>query len=159
MPGVPKMVRMQYCMKSNSSKVVFRLYSNFIIFLPINGKTTLYINDVYAQNKFIGGTHDQSLVMFQKFSHFIGSSSCMCGNFCFLFLHTLYMIIIIIQVALYIRQELNIRTGTNFILALAAFNEECRPYLKRYFSSAIVLPSDWIEVAEFYQVCVYQIWF
>ena len=82
----------------------------------------------------------------------------MCETFV-MFAHTQYMLIIIIQVALYIRQELNIRTGTNFILALAAFNEECRPFLKRYFCSAIVLPSDWIEVAEFYQVGVCHTWF
>jgi len=57
----------------------------------------------------------------------------------------------VLKVALYLRKELNIKTGTNFILALAAKQEECRPYLKRYFNECVVLPSDWIDVAEFYQ--------
>eukprot|EP00794_Sanderia_malayensis_P012166 gene12166-13421_t len=56
----------------------------------------------------------------------------------------------ILKVALYLRKDLNIRTCAHFIVAAAAFHAECRPYLKRYFSAIITLPSDWIEVAEFY---------
>lgn len=56
------------------------------------------------------------------------------------------------QVALYSRRELNIRTTSNFLLALASNYLECRPYLRKYYSSTIMLPSDWIEVAEMYQV-------
>ena len=63
-----------------------------------------------------------------------------------------YPYCLIFQVALYLRKELNIKTGTNFILSLAAFHKECRPFLKRYFNACVVLPSDWIDVAEFYQV-------
>ncbi|XP_055955981.1 uncharacterized protein LOC130012329 [Patella vulgata] len=57
----------------------------------------------------------------------------------------------VLKVALYTRKELNIRTTSNFLLALAAKVSSCRPYLKKYFSIAINLPSDWIEVAEIYQ--------
>ena len=57
------------------------------------------------------------------------------------------------QAALYTRCELNIRTTANFLLAFAAYFEDCRPYLKRYFKASIRLPSDWIDVAEQYTVC------
>ncbi|EDV28934.1 uncharacterized protein TRIADDRAFT_52303 [Trichoplax adhaerens] len=57
----------------------------------------------------------------------------------------------ILKVSLYTRQELGIRTAANFLLALAANIQACRPYLKKYFSTIIRLPSDWIEVAELYQ--------
>ena len=56
------------------------------------------------------------------------------------------------QVALYSRQELMLRTTSNFLLSLAAFLEPCRPFLKKYFCAAVRLPTDWIEVAELYQV-------
>ena len=57
----------------------------------------------------------------------------------------------ILKLALYTRNELNIRTTANFLLALASNISYCRPFLKKYFSSCINLPSDWIEVAEIYQ--------
>ncbi len=58
----------------------------------------------------------------------------------------------VLKVALYTRCELNIRTTANFLLAFASFTSACRPYLKKYFSASIRLPSDWIDVAELYQV-------
>ena len=45
----------------------------------------------------------------------------------------------ILKLALYTRRELNIRVTTNFLLCLAAFSQECRPYLTRYFKGAIVV--------------------
>jgi len=57
------------------------------------------------------------------------------------------------QVALYTRRELNIRTTANFLLAYSSNQPSCRPYLQKYFKAAVCLPSDWIEVAEIYQVC------
>ena len=57
----------------------------------------------------------------------------------------------ILKLALYTRCDLNIRTTANFLLALAANMHGCRPFLKKYFSSSVRLPSDWIEVAEIYQ--------
>lgn len=57
----------------------------------------------------------------------------------------------LLKVALYTRNDLNIRTTANFILALASNIHSCRPYLRKYYCSSIRLPSDWIEVAEIYQ--------
>ncbi|XP_030829174.1 telomerase protein component 1 [Strongylocentrotus purpuratus] len=57
----------------------------------------------------------------------------------------------ILKVALYTRKELNIRTTANFLLALAAMTPDCRPFLRKYFSTSVALPSDWIDVAELYQ--------
>ena len=57
----------------------------------------------------------------------------------------------LLKVALYTRNDLNVRTTANFILALAANIPSCRPYLRKYFCTSIRLPSDWIEVAEIYQ--------
>ena len=56
----------------------------------------------------------------------------------------------VLKVALYTRRDLNIRTTANFLLALASNMQGCRPFLKKYYSTAIRLPSDWIEVAEIY---------
>lgn len=56
------------------------------------------------------------------------------------------------QAALYTRQQLNIRDVANQVLAIAAFLPACRPYLRRYFCAIVQLPSDWIQVAECYQV-------
>ena len=57
----------------------------------------------------------------------------------------------ILKLAIYTRNELNIRTTANFLLALAANISYCRPFLKKYFNATINIPSDWIEVAEVYQ--------
>uniref|UniRef100_A0A673TDN2 Telomerase associated protein 1 n=1 Tax=Suricata suricatta TaxID=37032 RepID=A0A673TDN2_SURSU len=57
----------------------------------------------------------------------------------------------ILKACLYTRQQLNIRDVANKMLAIAAFLPVCRPYLRRYFCAIVQLPSDWIQVAEFYQ--------
>ncbi|VDP74878.1 unnamed protein product, partial [Schistosoma curassoni] len=58
----------------------------------------------------------------------------------------------ILKAALYCRRELNIRTTTNILIAVASCNERSRSFIKKYFSSCIRTPSDWIEVAEYYAV-------
>ncbi|XP_061446484.1 telomerase protein component 1 [Rhineura floridana] len=58
----------------------------------------------------------------------------------------------ILKVALYTRQELNIRSTANFLLALSSRLLPCRPYLRRYFCHTVQLPSDWKEVARLYQI-------
>ena len=58
----------------------------------------------------------------------------------------------ILKLALYTRQELNIRETANYLLCIAAFKQECRTFLHRYFNKTILLPSDWISVAEQYQL-------
>ncbi|XP_060546985.1 telomerase protein component 1 isoform X2 [Pantherophis guttatus] len=57
----------------------------------------------------------------------------------------------ILKVALYARQELNIRSMANFLLALASYLQPCRPHVRRYFCHAVQLPSDWMQVARLYQ--------
>nr|XP_014699987.2 telomerase protein component 1 isoform X2 [Equus asinus] len=57
----------------------------------------------------------------------------------------------ILKASLYTRQQLNVRDVANKVLAIAAFLPVCRPYLRRYFCAIVQLPSDWIQVAEFYQ--------
>ncbi|XP_062916230.1 telomerase protein component 1 isoform X3 [Mobula hypostoma] len=57
----------------------------------------------------------------------------------------------ILKVALYTRQELNIRSTANFLLAVAALLPATRPHLRRYFARTVRLPSDWIEVVKTFQ--------
>ena len=57
----------------------------------------------------------------------------------------------LLKVALYTRCYLHIRTTGNFLLALAAHHPASRHYLRRYYAAAVLLPSDWIEVAELVQ--------
>ncbi|KAH8877567.1 Telomerase protein component 1 [Schistosoma japonicum] len=56
----------------------------------------------------------------------------------------------ILKAALYCRRELNIRTTTNMLLAIASCDKNTRPFISKYFSSCIRTPSDWVEVAEYY---------
>ena len=58
----------------------------------------------------------------------------------------------ILKLALYTRRELNIRVTANFLLCLSAWLEAPRPHLPRYFAACVMLPSDWIDVAEQYQL-------
>ena len=50
---------------------------------------------------------------------------------------------------------LNVRVVSTFMLAFAAVVPVCRPYIKKYFNQIIVLPSEWISVAELYQVGIF----
>ncbi|VDO03877.1 unnamed protein product [Rodentolepis nana] len=54
--------------------------------------------------------------------------------------------------ATYCRRVLNIRFTANFLLAYSAMSLKCRPYLSKYFSAAVNLPSDWMKVAEVYMI-------
>ncbi|VDL36454.1 unnamed protein product [Hymenolepis diminuta] len=54
--------------------------------------------------------------------------------------------------ATYCRRVLNIRFTANFLLAYAAMSPRCRPYLSKYFSATVNLPSDWINVAKIYMI-------
>ncbi|XP_023559913.1 LOW QUALITY PROTEIN: telomerase protein component 1-like [Octodon degus] len=57
----------------------------------------------------------------------------------------------ILKASLYARQQLNLRDVANMVLAIAAYLPACRPHVRRYFCAIVHLPSDWIQVAEFYQ--------
>ncbi|XP_041946088.1 telomerase protein component 1 [Alosa sapidissima] len=59
----------------------------------------------------------------------------------------------LLKVAVYTRQELNIRITANFLLALAAHLPSTKPHVRRYFCAAIQLPSDWLEVIRIYSTC------
>ncbi|XP_029930833.1 telomerase protein component 1 [Myripristis murdjan] len=59
----------------------------------------------------------------------------------------------LLKVAVYTRQELNIRITANFLLALAAHQSPTKPHVRRYFCAAVQLPSDWLEVARIYSTC------
>ncbi|XP_015251183.1 PREDICTED: telomerase protein component 1 [Cyprinodon variegatus] len=59
----------------------------------------------------------------------------------------------LLKVAVYSRQELNIRITTNFLLALAASLNSTKPHVRRYFCAAVQLPSDWLEVVRIYTTC------
>eukprot|EP00741_Cyanophora_paradoxa_P017350 tig00020961_g16760.t1 len=56
----------------------------------------------------------------------------------------------VLKAALYAREELNIRTTANFLLAAAASIPPCRRHLRRYLRAAVRLPSDWLDVAALY---------
>ena len=58
----------------------------------------------------------------------------------------------ILKLAVYVRNDLNIRSTANFLLALAANSKPCTPFLKKYFKHIIRLPSDWLDVAALYQM-------
>ncbi|XP_051989952.1 telomerase protein component 1 isoform X1 [Xyrauchen texanus] len=59
----------------------------------------------------------------------------------------------LLKVAVYTRQELNIRITANFLLALAAHLPGSKPHLRRYCCTAVQLPSDWLEVTRIYSTC------
>uniref|UniRef100_A0A4W5K8J3 TROVE domain-containing protein n=1 Tax=Hucho hucho TaxID=62062 RepID=A0A4W5K8J3_9TELE len=59
----------------------------------------------------------------------------------------------LLKVAVYTRQELNIRITANFLLALAAHLPTTKPHVRRYFCAAVQLPSDWLEVVRLYSTC------
>ncbi|CAJ1072532.1 Hypothetical predicted protein [Xyrichtys novacula] len=59
----------------------------------------------------------------------------------------------LLKVAVYTRQELNIRITANFLLALAAHQPSTKSHVRRYFCAAVQLPSDWLEVVRIYTTC------
>jgi hypothetical protein len=56
----------------------------------------------------------------------------------------------VLKIAAYVRDELNIRSTACMILALAASLPPCQPYMRKYFATAVRLPSDWLDVAATY---------
>ncbi|KAG7220866.1 hypothetical protein INR49_031318 [Caranx melampygus] len=59
----------------------------------------------------------------------------------------------LLKLAIYTRQELNIRITANFLLAVAANQPNTKPHVRRYFCAAVQLPSDWLEVVRIYSTC------
>jgi len=56
----------------------------------------------------------------------------------------------ILKIALYVRDDLNIRSTANFLIALASNERSCQPFIKKYFKKMIRLPSDMLEVVTLY---------
>ena len=47
-----------------------------------------------------------------------------------------------------IKKAWNLRSVANLLLAFAAVCPETRPFLAKYYAASVVLPSDWIAVAD-----------
>lgn len=56
------------------------------------------------------------------------------------------------QLAVYLRRELGLRTTPNFIIAYCACSKVLSKIMAEYFSKAVMLPSDTIEVTQFVQI-------
>jgi telomerase protein component 1 len=56
----------------------------------------------------------------------------------------------VLKLALYVRDDLNIRSTANYLIAMASNIKECQPHVRKYFKASIRLPSDWLEVAAFF---------
>eukprot|EP00092_Neocalanus_flemingeri_P080292 GFUD01100134.1.p1 GENE.GFUD01100134.1~~GFUD01100134.1.p1 ORF type:complete len:2596 (+),score=710.97 GFUD01100134.1:181-7968(+) len=56
----------------------------------------------------------------------------------------------ILKLALYCRQELNLRLISNLLVALSAKQTSTSYFLKKYYSSVVRLPSDWLMVANLF---------
>eukprot|EP01061_Rhynchopus_euleeides_P004309 TRINITY_DN13572_c0_g2_i3.p1 TRINITY_DN13572_c0_g2~~TRINITY_DN13572_c0_g2_i3.p1 ORF type:complete len:2378 (+),score=928.85 TRINITY_DN13572_c0_g2_i3:65-7135(+) len=54
----------------------------------------------------------------------------------------------ILKLALYVRLDLNIRVTANLLGAIAATTPLCMPYLRAYLPKLIVLPTDWVQIAQ-----------
>lgn len=52
----------------------------------------------------------------------------------------------VLQLAFYVREELNIRSTANFLLALSALHKQCLPFLAKYFCHSVRLPTDLMEI-------------
>ncbi|KAG5502160.1 hypothetical protein GH5_05110 [Leishmania sp. Ghana 2012 LV757] len=55
----------------------------------------------------------------------------------------------VLKLALYARHELHLRRSPSFLVALCAREPNCVPFLQPYMEKIIVLPSDWLAVANF----------
>ena len=61
----------------------------------------------------------------------------------------------VLQLAYYLRNQLYLRTTTNFILAFASIHERTAPFLHIYFDKSVLLPSDFLEVCQWSQIIYY----
>eukprot|EP00761_Pharyngomonas_kirbyi_P012464 gb/GECH01012491.1/.p1 GENE.gb/GECH01012491.1/~~gb/GECH01012491.1/.p1 ORF type:complete len:786 (+),score=240.94 gb/GECH01012491.1/:1-2358(+) len=56
----------------------------------------------------------------------------------------------LLKLAVYVRQELYIRSTANYLMALAANFTQCHEMYRKYFSHAVRLPNDVLEIVELY---------
>ncbi|PRP83176.1 hypothetical protein PROFUN_09604, partial [Planoprotostelium fungivorum] len=52
----------------------------------------------------------------------------------------------ILKTAFYVRDQLNVRSTANYLLAWASIRKECQPFVKHYFAATVRLPSDLLDV-------------
>ncbi|GET89473.1 hypothetical protein, conserved [Leishmania tarentolae] len=55
----------------------------------------------------------------------------------------------VLKLALYARHELHMHSSPNFLVALCAREPNCIPFLQPYTEKIIVLPADWLAIANF----------
>ncbi|CBH12100.1 telomerase-associated protein, putative [Trypanosoma brucei gambiense DAL972] len=53
----------------------------------------------------------------------------------------------VLKLALYVRRDLSIRLTAAFLVALCAYERRCQPFLACYMKRIILLPSDWLNIA------------
>jgi len=58
----------------------------------------------------------------------------------------------VLKLAVYVRLDLNIRSTANYLFSLACNIDECKLYIRKYFCSGILLPSDWLDCASTYRI-------
>lgn len=56
----------------------------------------------------------------------------------------------ILKLALYVRDDLNIRSTANFLAAVACNSPACHPFLLKYFPLLLRLPTDLLEMVDFF---------
>ncbi|XP_066536272.1 uncharacterized protein tep1 isoform X2 [Hoplias malabaricus] len=59
----------------------------------------------------------------------------------------------LLKVAVYSQHELKKPEMVSFLLALASHLPNAKPHLRRYFTAAVLLPSDWLQVPSVYRKC------
>eukprot|EP01116_Phalansterium_solitarium_P003945 TRINITY_DN1478_c0_g2_i3.p1 TRINITY_DN1478_c0_g2~~TRINITY_DN1478_c0_g2_i3.p1 ORF type:complete len:2362 (+),score=859.43 TRINITY_DN1478_c0_g2_i3:58-7143(+) len=57
----------------------------------------------------------------------------------------------VLKLALYSRDDLNIRSTSNYLVSIASNVKACQPFLKKYVKNIVRLPSDWLDIAATYQ--------
>lgn len=56
----------------------------------------------------------------------------------------------ILKLALYVRDDLNVRSTANFLAAIACNTPGCHPFLQKYFGILLRLPTDLLEMVDFF---------
>ena len=49
------------------------------------------------------------------------------------------------------RREMNLRTVSNLLLAFASLLPSTRPFMAKYYSASVLLPSDWTTISDLVQ--------
>ncbi|KPI83630.1 hypothetical protein ABL78_7333 [Leptomonas seymouri] len=55
----------------------------------------------------------------------------------------------VLKLALYTRHTLHLRSSPNYLVALCAREPHCIPFLQPYMEQIVMIPSDWLSIANF----------